>query len=296
MNRLKTIMVQTAAAMFFIGTAAQTAAQDTGPKEQSASGPQNEDIVVQGESKNSLRDLLESVLAEARDGQMARFAAPICPRALGFPTTYGPTIEQRIRRDAKKAGLKTGGAKCTGNLIVIVSDDPPAFLSYAFKTVPGMFDALTHAERNALFANTGPSWAWQAVEAVDSYGQPADIAGQTKMRASRIGLEGRQNFSLSFVVIDVGAIEGLTLQQLADFAAMRTLAKVRNEATRSQRPDSILGLFALPDKKRPEEITSGDLAMLRALYATSPSLSAKRQRAAMERQMKREEESGAGEN
>ena len=179
---------------------------------------------------------------------------------------------------------------------MVISDDPKAFLNYAEKKVNGIFDALTRVERAALFDSSGPSWAWQAVEVVDSFGQPPDIDGRYKMRGSRLGMEGRQNFSLSFIVIDVNAIDGMTLQQLADFAAMRTLAKIRDEATQSRRTDSILGLFTLPDGSRPDEITRADLAMLRALYATSPSLSAKQQRSAMADRISGERaEEGAGE-
>ncbi len=241
------------------------------------------DIVVQGQAEQSLRGLLEDILATARDDQLARFNTPICPQALGMRASYRLAIEKRIRENVRKIGLKTAKPGCRGNLIAIVSEEPPDLIAYFNRKVPGLFDALRKAERADLEQSQGPVWAWQAVTTTDSHGLPPRIDNKWDAKATRIGANTRQTFLASFVILDVDEIDGLTLQQLADFITIRSLAKVRESAaTRHDRP-TILTLFSDKAEGRTPapELAAADLSMLRALYATPAALSAKEQRRAM---------------
>jgi hypothetical protein len=84
----------------------------------------------------------------------------------------------------------------------------------------------------------------------------------------------------SFVLIAARAVAGLTLTQIADYAAMRALAKTRAPASTSG--PTILRLFDENNASaKPAELTSWDLGYLRSLYLTDNRLTANSQEAAI---------------
>ena len=93
---------------------------------------------------------------------------------------------------------------------------------------------------------------------------------------------------MSFVVFDLAAIEGLTLLQIADHAAMRALARTSPAALPARR--SILTLFADRDAGSDPagELTGWDIAYLAALYRTGNVVSAHQHQASIARTMRAE--------
>lgn len=81
--------------------------------------------------------------------------------------------------------------------------------------------------------------------------------------ASILDLPTRQDITGALVLIDTTSAMGKTLNQLADYAAMRALAKTN--AAASADDDTILSLFADAGSP-PRQLTSFDTAFLRALY------------------------------
>src|SRR5690606_5441913 len=85
---------------------------------------------------------------------------------------------------------------------------------------------------------------------------------------SLIGGGTRRVITSSMVFFDRDALEGTTLRQLADYAAMRVFAQTR-DARGDNAPHSILSLFdegAAP----PEGLTAFDRAFLTTLYESYP--------------------------
>jgi hypothetical protein len=78
-------------------------------------------------------------------------------------------------------------------------------------------------------------------------------------RPTRADIEG------SFIVIDRSAAVGTTLAQLADYAAMRGLA--RTTAPKGSAVRTILNLFETGAPREPE-LTRSDILYLQALYRT----------------------------
>ncbi len=90
------------------------------------------------------------------------------------------------------------------------------------------------------------------------------------------------------MVIDADAIDGLTLIQIADYAAMRTLAITRDPKGAAMAQDSILALFdPTQTSAKPASLSKSDAAYLHALYATSSVVSGATQRSNMAQSINR---------
>jgi hypothetical protein len=85
-----------------------------------------------------------------------------------------------------------------------------------------------------------------------------------------MALAVRQDIIGAVIVIDVAAVDGMTIAQVADYAAMRGLARTHPPG-RPGTVGTILNLFD-PAAVAPLEMTVFDLAYLRALYGSVANL------------------------
>ena len=248
------------------------------------------DIVVTGTpDRRAAATFVETVTVET-EGQVARFAAPVCPRILGLPADYAATVAQRLRDVARAAGAAVAGTGCTPNILVVVAADGLEAAQALHKTRPRLFDGLTPRRIEALTRGGDAARAWQVVEmrgrdgreaeAIDAIasagGPPRFVKDGHVLQSSlnsRIGLPTRQDLALSVLLVDLDAIAGRSLRQFADYAAMRTLARTRAPAGGRS---TILALFE--PGPAPPGITRWDLAYLKGLYATEAGASADLQR------------------
>jgi hypothetical protein len=267
--------------------------------------PAAETIVVTGDRRDPIAAFVEDVTVETGD-QIAKFATPICPVSLGLPPGHGEVIEARMRQIGQYLGLGAAAAGCRPNVVVIVAAEGGDFVRQLRRERPDIFAALALRELRGIMRLTGPVRAWQVVEPHGADGRPMrrisfieggggpprPVAGHgyelTGVTASRTSLPTRQDLSLSFIVLDLAAIEGLSLLQIADYAAMRALARTEGAGLPARR--SILTLFGDRDAGAPPaaELTNWDEAYLRALYRTSNVVTAHQQRSSMSQAMRRE--------
>jgi hypothetical protein len=275
-------------------------AQDAPPPEQR--------VVVTGERDRNraapVRSYIEAVSIETED-QIARFEAPICPASFGLPQGQNEVVAERIRLVAEHLGVRTADRDCRPNVVVIVADDGEQFLRALRRERPALFAHLPLADIRAMLRLEGPARAWHQIEARGADGRPMERinwleTGSPPPRyivrgrrlpgiiASRISLPTRQDLSLAFIVFDLEALEGLTLLQIADHAAIRALARTRPATLPARR--SILGLFVDRDSgvAPVEELTGWDVAYLQALYRSGNTIAANQQRGTMSRLMRAE--------
>jgi hypothetical protein len=210
-------------------------------------------------------------------------------------------IEERIRQDAARAGIRVAGKNCDANVVVIVADDPGPLITALRRERPQMFIGVENWQVDSVLRTKEPVRTWQAVEPRGSDGRPLQrvmfigtrpIPGQgawmnPAASNSRIEQNIRPDLVASFVLISADATDGLTLSQIADYAAMRTLAQTKAPDENSGR--TILGLFdQRSDGMAPDGLTRWDLAYLRSLYATDNRVPAHSQESAMAGAMGRE--------
>jgi hypothetical protein len=112
---------------------------------------------------------------------------------------------------------------------------------------------------------------------------------RTTDAASRIRSPSAQGFDASALVVERAALPGLTTTQLADYAAMRLLAKLDPARLPANSPPTILKVLEAPmDSEVPITLTQWDLGLLRGLYTSSLSLNGSGQRSEIVREIAKE--------
>lgn len=269
----------------FAGTAqAQDAAGDrTATATATATGPK-------AISTKQARRFVRQISSAAGD-QLARFADPVCPLVIGMPDDMVRTIEQRIRDIAAEAGARIGAGGCRANLVAIVAADPETLTGGLRKHYPALFQGLSSAELRRTMRE-GPVRVWNMVEVRSEEGQGLDggdpeAAPVLKVRtSSRLTLSAQTVTVQSMVVLDASAVVGKTLDQLAGYVAMRTLAGARATGGTGV-ADTILSLFdagATP----PPALTAIDRDVLEELYAMRPNMRAAWQKGRISRRIAQE--------
>lgn len=263
-----------------------------------------EEILVTGERDRgeALRAYVEEVTVET-GGQIPRFAEPICPASFGLPSGHNEVVVERLRLIAEHLGIGAARRDCRPNVVVVVTDSGGDFVRSLRRERPELFAALELRDLRTVMRQPGPVRTWQAIEPRGADGRPMatvaflEVNGGLQYIGRARHLTGvmpsltqrptRQDLSLSFIVFDLDAIEGLTLLQIADHAAMRALA--RTEPARLPPRWSILTMFSDRDAAAApaEELTSWDAAYLHALYRTANVVGAHQQRASIANTMRR---------
>lgn len=246
---------------------------------------QEMDVTVTGQ-REVKRDEAQRFVGEVRttvNGQFARFREPVCPTVMGIPDEFAAIVEKRFRAVAQEAEVPTAAADCAPNIIVIVASDADKLVRDMRDQAPGLFRGLDLTDiRKAM--RDGPVHVWSTVETRNEDGMGASAsaadggtpaarggpptAGAATMQvrsASIIDLPVQQVAVQSVMVIDDDAALGKTLTQIADYAAMRTLAGAR-PPKRALPTDTILTLF--DSEGAPPTASAVDRSYLKGLYAS----------------------------
>jgi hypothetical protein len=90
---------------------------------------------------------------------------------------------------------------------------------------------------------------------------------------SHIFLAHRLDITSSVIMIDIAAIDGMRVVQIADYVTMRTFART-NPVEGGSAATTILSLFDAGNMARPRSLTDFDLAYLQAVYGGTDGLNA----------------------
>ena len=201
---------------------------------------------------------------------LERFTDPICPFVVGAEPQTAFAIESRIKANAREAGLPVGGKKCQKNMLIGFVENAEQEIATLLSKKRRSFGYLTSFERKRLQREDGPTRAWHVVIAGDENGERLQTADDgtpinRSNDASRIGFPYTRLIESSVVLIEQSAVNGKTLEQIADFATMRGLMPVVEASEGAHNIDTILSLFD-PDSETPE-LTSFDRDYLKAYYS-----------------------------
>lgn len=264
--------------------AAPAAAQDDAP------------IVVIGQKdvEKQIENFVGALTQASPRGQIARFETEVCPGAFGMADAQRAAVSERVRTVAAAVGLKVAKADCSPNVVVIVAPDKAAFLKVLAKKHPYMFGDRSAAEIRRISAEPGPAAAWQIQEMVNGDGRPifteSDMPVDRSTRTpSRITAPARPVFAAAIVVVESKAIKGLSTTQLADYVAMRALARIDPARIDAAAPSTILRILdAAADSEVPVTLTQWDFSFLKGLYSSRGNLYALSQRSEIGRVMAQE--------
>ena len=267
---------------------------------QAAPAPPDEAIVVQGvrPSKKQVRDFVRALTDIPSYGQISRFHAPVCPVAMGLAPTQNERIAERMRRVAAAAKIPVAPARCTPNAFVILAPDKAAAIGELSRRFPAYTSQMSARDLRKLSEAPEPAAAWQVKGLMTADGEAAAKATASDTYVvksvgtqSRIRSASKPTFTASVVVIDLKSAAGLTVTQLADYAAMRTFADIAPARVAKVGVPSILDVLGQPDDRPlPVTLTYWDLGFLKSLYATDNSYFAGYQRGDMEHVLNKEVE------
>lgn len=261
-------------------------------------------IVVTGysELEQQIKSFVGALTPASPRGQIARFETAVCPGVFGMAEAPRAAVQDRIRAVAKGVGLDVASPDCRPNLVVMVTADKSAFLQ-ALSTDHGyMFGDRTPTQIRKILAEPGPATAWQIQTMVNADGRAIAKDGdmpvnRTIRTESRITAAVRPTFLAAIVVIEAKVLEGLSTTQLADYAAMRALARIDPARIDAGAPATILRILdAAADSEVPVTLTQWDFGFLKGLYSSPGNLYAPSQRSAIARAMEQEAEKSDGGN
>jgi hypothetical protein len=247
-------------------------------------------IVVTGKQPLTEKQTLEVVRRAAQpvDGQLARFRHPVCPRVTGYKQEYEAIVAERIKEMARAVGADAGGEGCVTNFYVVIVDDGGEFMEELRREHPEALAGLSERQFESLAASGSTALSWSSTVMTNSAGavvgvpsstfgggnvkwgyQGADLSlGAKTMRVyegSNVNPGVEQAIASAWVVLETRATIGKTLNQIADYAAMRGLAMI-NPSELTGSADTILALFEPDVEQAPAGMTEFDLAYLTGLY------------------------------
>lgn len=259
-------------------------------------------IVVTGQKdiEQQIESFVDALTQASPRGQIARFEQAICPGAFGIPDAQRAAVRDRIRVVAEGVGLDVEKPGCKPNLVVLVTHDKAALMKELGRRHYYLFGNRTPTEVRQIIAEPGPATAWQVQIMFNSDGRPinneSDLpVNRTTQTSSRITAQGRPGFTAAVVVIESGALDGLSTTQLADYAAMRAFARIDPTRIDAAAPATILRILdAAPDSEVPVTLTQWDFSFLKGLYSSPDDLYAPSQRSEIGRAMEQDFERGDG--
>ena len=214
------------------------------------------------------------------DDPLPRFEDAVCPGVSGLKVETAELIVGRIRQNAQAIGRTLAPPKtCAPNLIVSFVDNGQAVIESIYRNYGYGFADMSGPERDQVLHQPGPARVFSQVFTRNRDGIPVSrresLVNPPRttewMAHSKIYRGTQENIVHVLVLFDSGAVRGLSVDQIADYATVR--AFVHNPPSAAvTRGDSILDLFNASAAARPAGLTTYDHALLDSLYEGMPNI------------------------
>lgn len=247
---------------------------------------------------------VQTRLATARSGQLARWMEPVCPLTVGLSPEHGSFVSSRVETLAglaKAPGPTEAG--CRPNIEIVFTDEPQKFADELAETAKGAYLGYHYlSQTEALKTVSRPIQAWYLTATrssalggglvgarlsgpVGTDGILSSARGEIGSAGDGLDIEGRRppagcpgshfshcitsSFANVVIVADRRALANRPLGPIADYIAVLAISHMNSLDECSDLP-SILDLLAARcgDRPAPTSWTPADLAYLAGLYAT----------------------------
>lgn len=252
-----------------------------------------EDVIVEARRLDEAAELfVEQVADPAGRRGTARWDDGVCVGAANFTPEVAQYLVDRVSDMVRELGLRAHEPPCHPSILIIGATDGAEFARELVAMRPKLFIVggsgmdQGRAALGRFQAGDAPVRWWHvSIPIDDETGQVAvRLPGMHSIRptedprrlmeeahapqtrrnyASRLRQPWRDVLKRSFVIVDVDRLEGVTLEQLADYVTFVSLAQVDPDADLS-RFDSILNLFE--PGRGAESLSEWDTAYLHGLY------------------------------
>jgi hypothetical protein len=240
----------------------------------------------------------EFISAHARPsvvtGQVARWQDAVCPKTLGLSPGFNAFVSARIVAVAEVSGAPHQAVDhCKTNVQIIFTVDPEKQIAEIEKRGPALlgFHYAQSTKKIATFSHPIQGWYVTATkddrgnivldQAMPLHGEQIASMSNVTSRALESGTEpagrldtrlatGRSSLLAHVIIIaDTRKVSGYSIGSISDYLAMLVLSQTQSPDSCGQLP-SILDLLVehCSEHAKPDAVTAGDLAFLRALYST----------------------------
>jgi len=244
-------------------------------------------------SDAAVQAFIRSHAAPSRIGQLARWGRPICPKTAGVDPEKGAVIVQHIAQLAELVGAPVAPPGCRPNLAVIVSDNPQSVLDYVRVHLPDLLGYHYISQERRIATVRFPIQAWYVTATRGSNGDLIVDDSCCNAAGARAGSRLTSDISSELVsvvvVIDATLLARRDLGAIADDVAVLGLSQANPSHACGDIP-SILDVGApdCPEADKVVSATDGDVAFLKALYATDPRVIGSLQRSNIADAMRRD--------
>lgn len=264
---------------------------------QPVAAPEDETIVVQGvrDQRKEIGRFVDALTDAPVAGQLSRFDWAVCPAAVGLGNAQTAALTRRLTQVARAAAIPVARPGCAPNVLLIVALDKADFIAGLRRKHPAYFKGIDAADVKRMIDDPSPAAAWHVEGTLDADGAEVKRDGITGQQIvertdvpSRLSTMTRPHFISSVVVVELDALAGMTVTQVADYAAMRAFARTDpSRLARTNAPTILASLDAPMDSPVPLSLTEWDLAFLKSLYSSRPNRRAGLQREEMKGYVRR---------
>lgn len=215
-----------------------------------------------------------------RQEPLPRFEDAVCPGVSGLKVETAELIVGRIRENAQAIRRQLAPPEtCTPNLIVAFVGDGKAALDSLGRDKSFLFADMSGPERAEMLNHNGPAHVFSQVQTRNRDGIPVSRRESLTspphttmwMAHSMIYRPTREDIVYVLVLLDIPAVSGTSVNQLADYATMRAFVH-KPPSPAATGGQSILDLFDSPAGARPAGLTAFDHALLASLYEGMPNI------------------------
>lgn len=250
------------------------AAQDPGALAEDAT--ESPGIEVQGERWLEPDEILSSLhkltAPNRRSSALPRFFSPFCPRVAGVDRAVADLMEQRIRENAKFAGLFTEPKRCRLNAFVIVLEEPLEMFDRLRNHRPGLLGIMPfrdkHVETIRIDLKAGkPVVAWNQV-GMSRLGADIAMPDFSVFSSREWRIEGAaRSKDIAVVLLDKNQLDGFNLTQISDLASIYLIGLPRRHLDFSGvRAPTMLRMFEDGPQSAPPSLTEFDRAYLKGIH------------------------------
>lgn len=260
------------AALAALGALMAAPANASEPGTAAAEEPGGE-IVVEGQTEKEVREFLWRAIAPVSGRKVARRDAPVCFAFDNVDASLEAALRARIAENLTAIGSELAAPGCTPNATVAFPRSAQAFVEWLKDKQPQVFGSLYGAELKRLVRTPRVAYSWhrlpEKADQIERQRNNSVAFIRADETAGGLAAEmGTPAISHSFTVIEAGAIEGLTITQLADYITVQSLVMLEPEMRGAVPASSILGLFGEKgaNPAAPEEMSQVDRVLLGVLY------------------------------
>ncbi len=295
-------MVGLLAAMMSLPTSAQQAAVQEPPTPSS-------DITVTAPVEHQMleeqaRAMVRLATAVTPAGQVARWNEPICLRVEGLEQPLADRVAGTINTIVLEVGARVGRGGCNANVFLLFTNDPASISAAIAGRGAAFFRSSSAIEAQRFVAGPGPlRWASRlstrdarrgrltassaALMNSGDYNMGLDAPTTDSYDATLLRRPTRGSIDGMIVLVDGPAATGLSLDHVAEYAAVVILSQPQQAADYSELPSVLaLGAYRPSDQAGPR-YGAWDRAFLSALYAAAMDRSANASRSIVARRMQR---------